>query len=295
MGEKILGLQNLRISQELPTPNQFIYLYGDKNYLMILSSILAAKQAGKKQLAVLVDPDKTSDQHLEQLIRTALMAKVDYFFIGGSLLMSDRLEPCLEQIGRACSIPRILFPGNALMVHPGADGILLLSLISGRNPEFLIGQHVIAAPSLKKSGLEIIPTSYLLIDGGAPTSVTYMSNTTPIPADKADIAQCTAMAGEMLGHQLVYLDAGSGARRPIPVATIQAVSQNVDIPLIIGGGIRNPEAALHATRAGADLIVVGTASEYDPMILVEMAEAIRFSTVEDGRATVDGRRSMVDE
>lgn len=254
---------------------------------MILSSILAAKKAGKKQLAVLVDPDKTSDQHLRELIRTAVMAQVDYFFIGGSLLMSDRLGVCLEQIERTSTIPRILFPGNALMVHPGADAILLLSLISGRNPDFLIGQHVIAAPSLKKSGLEIMPTSYLLIDGGAPTSVTYMSNTTPIPADKPDIAQCTAMAGEMLGHRLVYMDAGSGARRPISAATIQAVSRNVGVPLIVGGGIRNAEAAHYATRAGADLIVVGTASESDPRVIMEMTEAIRFSSVNGERRTME--------
>lgn len=253
----------------------YLSLLRGKNYLMIYSSILAAKKAGEKQLAVLIDPDKANDQQLEVLIKTAIIAKVDYFFIGGSLLMSDRLGFCLEQIGRSCNIPRILFPGNALQVHAKADAILLLSLISGRNPEFLIGQHVIAAPFLKKSGLEIMPTSYLLIDGGAPTSVSYMSNTTPIPADKSDIAQCTAMAGEMLGHRLVYLDAGSGARRPIPEKTIRAVSENVDNPLIVGGGIREPEAALHAIRAGADVIVVGTASERDPMVLVEMAEAVR--------------------
>lgn len=246
---------------------------------MIHSSILSAKRAGKKQLAVLIDPDKTNDQQLDQLIHTAILAKVDYFFIGGSLLMSDRLETCLEQIGRKSVIPRILFPGNALHVHPAADAILLLSLISGRNPEFLIGQHVIAAPSLKKSGLEILPTSYLLIDSGAPTSVSYMSNTAPIPADKADIAQCTAMAGEMLGHQLVYLDAGSGAGRPIPTTTIRAVSENVDIPIVVGGGIRNPVAALEATRAGADVIVVGTASEHDPLILVDMAEAVHSGEI----------------
>lgn len=256
---------------------------------MIHSSILAAKAAGKKQLAVLVDPDKASDQELEKLIRSAILAEVDYFFIGGSLLMSDRLGVCLEQIRRSCPIPRILFPGNALQVHPGADAILLLSLISGRNPEFLIGQHVIAAPSLKKSGLEILPTSYLLIDGGAPTSASYMSNTTPIPADKADIAQCTAMAGEMLGHRLIYLDAGSGARRSIPAETIRAVSQNVSIPLIVGGGIRQPETALAAIQAGADLLVVGTASERDPMVLVELAAAVREGSPMISRRIVDGR------
>lgn len=267
---------NLTLVRFPPGPiTNYLSLRRGKNYLMIYSSILAAKTAGEKQLAVLIDPDKANDQQLDQLIRTAILAKVDYFFIGGSLLMSDRLGLCLQQIGRFCSIPRILFPGNALQVHPEADAILLLSLISGRNPEFLIGQHVIAAPSLKKSALEIMPTSYLLIDGGAPTSVSYMSNTTPIPADKSDIAQCTAMAGEMLGHRLVYMDAGSGARRPIPTDTIRAVSQNVDIPLIVGGGIRKPEAALNAIQAGADVIVVGTASERDPLILVDMAEAVR--------------------
>lgn len=245
---------------------------------MIYPSLLAAQAAGKKQLALLIDPDKADDRQLDEMIGTAISAQVDYFLIGGSLLMGGRLKTCLERIGQYCDIPRLLFPGNALQVDATADGILLLSLISGRNPEFLIGQHVIAAPYLKKSGLEIIPTAYLLIDGGRPTSVSYMSNTTPIPADKTDIVQCTAMAGEMLGHRLIYMDAGSGARRPIPVEAIRAVRQHTEVPLVIGGGIRTPEAARQASQAGADLVVVGTAAERDPLVLVEMAAAVRSDT-----------------
>lgn len=245
---------------------------------MIHSTLLAAKAAGKKQLAVLVDPDKADDRQLDVVINTAISAKVDYFLLGGSLIMSGRLHHCLKRIEQGCTIPRLLFPGNALQVDAAADGILLLSLISGRNPEFLIGQHVVAAPYLRDSGLEIIPTSYLLIDGGVPTSVSYMSNTTPIPADKVDIVQCTAMAGEMLGHRLTYLDAGSGARRPVPADTIRAVSESTEVPLVVGGGIRTPEAARRASQAGADLVVVGTAIESDPLLLIEMAEAVHSDT-----------------
>lgn len=176
--------------------------------------------------------------------------------------------------GRLERYPRILFPGNVLQVSREAEAILLLSLISGRNPDLLIGQHVIAAPYLKESGLEILPTGYLLIDGGSPTSVSYMSNTIPIPANKPDIARCTAMAGEMLGLRLMYLDAGSGARNPVPEAMIRAVRSEIGVPLIVGGGIRIPEQAMAAVSAGADLIVIGNAVEQSPQLILEMAEAI---------------------
>jgi putative glycerol-1-phosphate prenyltransferase len=164
-------------------------------------------------------------------------------------------------------VPVVLFPGSNLYIHSDADGILFLSLISGRNPEFLIGQHVVAAPLLKASGLEILPTGYMLVDGGKPTTVSYISNTQPIPADKADIAACTAMAGEMLGQQLLYLDAGSGAENPVSPGMISAVKKATSLPLLAGGGIRSGEQARNAWEAGADCIVIGNVLESNPGLL----------------------------
>lgn len=234
----------------------------------------AAKAAGKKQLAVLVDPDKAAPAHLEQLVALAARSKVDYFFVGGSLVMRDTLDDCLDFLKSNCHIPCILFPGSVLQISAKADAILLLSLISGRNPELLIGQHVIAAPYLRASGLEVISTSYMLVDGGAPTTVSYISDTSPIPADKSDIAVCTAMAGEMLGHKLTYLDAGSGARQPVSEQMIADIAKAVESPIVVGGGIRTPEIAEANVKAGADVIVVGNMFEKDPNLMLEMAEAV---------------------
>jgi putative glycerol-1-phosphate prenyltransferase len=180
----------------------------------------------------------------------------------------------LSEIKKNTSIPVLLFPGSSMQVSKHADGILLLSLISGRNPEFLIGQHVIAAPYLKESGIEILSTGYILIDGGNATTVTYISNTTPIPADKAEIAACTAMAGEMLGLKMIYMDGGSGALNPINSALIKKVKQILTIPLIIGGGITTVEKALEACNAGADIIVIGNAAEKSPELIHQIKKAI---------------------
>jgi putative glycerol-1-phosphate prenyltransferase len=173
-----------------------------------------------------------------------------------------------------CTIPVILFPGSSTQVSKYADALLYLSLISGRNPELLIGQHVVSAPVIKQSGLEIMSTGYMVIDGGAPTTVSYISNATPIPADKNEIAMCTAMAGEMLGMKLIYMDAGSGAKRPITESMIEKVASCIEIPLIIGGGITNPEKAYLNCKAGADIIVVGNAIEKDESLIMEMAAAV---------------------
>jgi putative glycerol-1-phosphate prenyltransferase len=150
----------------------------------------------------------------------------------------------------------------------------LLSLISGRNPEYLIGQHVTAAPILKKSKLEILPTGYMLIDCGKQTTVSYISNTTPIPYDKPSVAVCTAMAGEMLGLKLLYVDGGSGAQMPVSAQMIAAIRKSVDIPIIVGGGISSPKKAAEALTAGADLIVIGNVIEKDPNLLIEVSEQI---------------------
>lgn len=240
----------------------------------IYQSIKASRQKRQKQFVILIDPDKMDSVDLESTLLLAQEAKVDYIFVGGSLIVNDMLDYCVQTIKQKTNIPVILFPGNAFQLSYQADALLFLSLISGRNPDLLIGQHVISAPYLKSSNLEIIPTGYMLIDGGVPTTVTYISNTTPIPANKKDVALCTAMAGEMLGLKMIYMDAGSGAQNAISEEMIRTVSENIDIPLIIGGGIRTPEKALANVKAGADVIVVGNAIEKDPTLLLEMAAAV---------------------
>ncbi len=215
----------------------------------------------KKQFAVLVDPDKYNSKQLVDLATMAGKTMVSYFFVGGSLLAEDKLDETISVIKDHSNIPVIIFPGDINQINDKADGILLLSLISGRNPDLLIGKHVIAAPYLKKSGLEILPTGYMLIESGRSTTAMYMSNSIPIPADKSDIAVSTAMAGEMLGLRLIYMDGGSGAKEAVPISMIEKVKQNISVPLIVGGGIRTPEEASERLKAGADIIVVGNAIE----------------------------------
>ncbi len=240
----------------------------------IYRSILERKALQKKSFAVLIDPDKVNDENINQLINLSADAKVDYFFVGGSLVVSDYLNQCISLIKSKTNIPVILFPGSPSQISKNADALLYLSLISGRNPELLIGQHVISAPFVKQSGLEIIPTGYMVIDGGAPTTVSYISNANPLPLDKSEIAVCTAMAGEMLGMKLIYMDAGSGAIRPISEKMIKSVSSNIDIPLIVGGGITTPEKAYLNCKSGADVIVVGNAIEKDASLIKEISSAI---------------------
>ena len=240
----------------------------------IYSSLCKRKENGKKSFAVLIDPDKVNHEKLERLIKLAIAAKVDYFLVGGSLVISNYLDECVQFIKRNCSIPVLLFPGSSAQVTKFADALLYLSLISGRNPELLIGQHVVSAPAIKMSGLEIMSTGYMVIDGGVPTTVSYISNATPLPADKNEIAMCTAMAGEMLGMKLIYMDAGSGAKKAITESMIEQVSKSIEVPLIIGGGITDPEKAYLNCKAGADVIVVGNAIEKVESLIIEMASAV---------------------
>lgn len=243
--------------------------------MSILQSITAAKEHGKKQLAVLVDPDKTDDHKLRLLANLAVDNKVDFFFVGGSLLVNNGLDSCIKLLKELAGIPVILFPGNTLQMSYRADAMLFLSLISGRNPEMLIGRHVVAAPYLKLSNVEVIGTGYMLIESGRPTAVSYMSNSDPIPSDKNDIAMCTAMAGEMLGLKLIFMDAGSGAINPVSASMIEHVSQSINVPLIVGGGIKTPELAHRSANAGADMIVIGNAVEKDPSLIGEISNAIK--------------------
>ena len=240
----------------------------------IYFSLTQSKLRNKKSFAVLIDPDKVNNQSLKNLINLSIAASVDYFLVGGSLLISTYLDECVQYIKNNCTIPVILFPGSPSQISKYADGLLYLSLISGRNPELLIGQHVVSAPVVKSSGLEIIPTGYMVIDGGAPTTVSYISNAAPLPSDKNEIAMCTAMAGEMLGMKLIYMDAGSGAKKTINEAMIAKVASCIQVPLIIGGGITTAEKAYLNCKAGADLIVVGNAIETNSSLINDIAQAI---------------------
>src|ERR1700704_3435238 len=240
----------------------------------IYSSLTDKKKLGKKSFAVLIDPDKVNDLLLDELIKLSLSAKVDYLLVGGSLVISNHLDDCVQHIKKQCDIPVILFPGSPSQISKYADALLYLSLISGRNPELLIGQHVVSAPFVRQSGLELMSTGYIVIDGGAPTTVSYISNATPVPWDKNEIAMCTAMAGEMLGMKLIYMDSGSGAKRPVTESMIEKVAGCISVPLIIGGGITDPEKAYLNCKAGADVIVVGNAIEKNENLIMEMAEAV---------------------
>jgi putative glycerol-1-phosphate prenyltransferase len=243
--------------------------------MKILEALNSRRKVGKKAIAVLIDPDKINEAaQLDPLLRLAAENCVDFFFVGGSLVTTTNLAEVVTTIKENVSIPVVLFPGSALQIDASADAILFLSLISGRNPDFLIGQHVIAAPILRSNHLEVLPTGYMLINSGKTTSVAYISNTTPIPEDKYSLAACTAMAGEMLGLKLIYLDAGSGAEREVNKKMISAVRKSVDVPLIVGGGINTPQKAINALEAGADLIVIGNVLEKTPELLTEISEKI---------------------
>ena len=240
----------------------------------VYQHIQNSRKAGKKLFAILIDPDKQSKEELILIIEKAKLAKTDLFFVGGSLLTNDSLDSCLETLKNNTNIPVVLFPGNAMQVNDKADAILFLSLISGRNAEMLIGKQVITAPILKQSSLEILPTGYMLIDSGKPTTVSYMSNTTPIPYEKNAVAACTAMAGEMLGLKCIFMDGGSGALTPISEKMITSVRQSINTPLIIGGGISSGKKAAANCQAGADVIVVGNAIEKDENLIEEISNAI---------------------
>jgi putative glycerol-1-phosphate prenyltransferase len=240
----------------------------------LYNKLLEKRKSGYKSFAVLLDPDKLDKESCIRIVNMGLESKIDYFFVGGSLITENNLNFVIKTIKSSTNIPVVLFPGSNLQIDATADALLLLSLISGRNPDFLIGQHVVAAPILKKSKLEIIPTGYMLIDCGKQTTVSYISNTTPLPHDKPSVAVCTAMAGEMLGLKLLYMDGGSGAMYPVAKKMISLVRKSTDIPLIVGGGINTPQKAIDALSAGADMIVIGNGIEKDPNLLVEVSERI---------------------
>jgi putative glycerol-1-phosphate prenyltransferase len=240
---------------------------------MIYADILS-KLKTRKLFAILVDPDKHDEESLRQLASLANDRVVDFILVGGSLVLGS-VDETVHALKGKTNLPIVLFPGNVLQISPNADGILFLSLISGRNPEFLIGNHVIAAPVLKKIDLEIIPTGYILIENGRTTAVEYISNTKPIPADKIDLVVATAMAGEMLGHKMIYLEAGSGALEPVNTSMIREVKKSIGIPLIVGGGIHTVEQVRQIYDAGADIIVVGSVVEENTEEFTSLLEFVK--------------------
>lgn len=221
---------------------------------------------GRKSIALLLDPDKTRGDSLKSILKIAEECSTDFIMAGGSLTF-NKIDNLIDSIKQISSIPVILFPGNLLQLTLKADAILLLSLISGRNPELLIGNHVIAAPHLKDVKEKLISVGYILINCGKTTSVEYISQTTAIPSDKPDIAVATALAGEMLGLQMIYLEAGSGAADPVPVDIVRTVRENISIPLAVGGGIKNTKDVEEFFKAGANLIVLGNGVENNPALL----------------------------
>jgi putative glycerol-1-phosphate prenyltransferase len=236
----------------------------------IYAAILDKKRKGGKFFSVLVDPDKFNPGVIDQAEKWG----VDFFLVGGSIITNGSFEACVNEIKKRSAIPLIIFPGNHSQVSGRADAILLLSLISGRNPEYLIGQHVKGAMKLKESGLEVIPTGYMLVDGQQVSSTQYITATPPIPREDAGIAVSTALAGEMLGLKMIYLEAGSGAKNPVSARMIERVKEKISIPLIAGGGIRTARKAAELCRAGADMVVVGNAIEKDALLIRKLACAI---------------------
>jgi phosphoglycerol geranylgeranyltransferase len=223
---------------------------------------------GRKSIAVLLDPDKAKGESLQNILKIAQESKTDYIFAGGSLTFNS-IENLIDNVKKRCLIPIILFPGNLLQLTHKADAILLLSLISGRNPEFLIGNHVTAAPFLKDAKEKLVPVGYILISCGAKTSVEYISQTEAIPSDKPEIAVATAMAGEMLGLRMIYLEAGSGASTHVPLNIVKGVHENISIPIAVGGGINDKKEVSEIFRAGANLIVLGNGCEKNPDLLFD--------------------------
>jgi phosphoglycerol geranylgeranyltransferase len=222
----------------------------------------------KKSIALLLDPDKAKGESLRNILRTANESKTDYIFAGGSLTFNS-IDNLIDDVRELSSIPVILFPGNLLQLTLKADRILLLSLISGRNPELLIGNHVIAAPYLKDAREKLVSVGYILVSSGNKTSVEYISQTEAIPPDKPEIAVATALAGEMLGFRMIYLEAGSGASSPVPLNLIRTVRDNISIALAVGGGIKNKDQVEEIYNAGADLIILGNGCEKNPVLLTE--------------------------
>lgn len=235
----------------------------EQKLLSIHEQILEAKKNGQKLLAILLDPDKIVWEQLDHLLAKINESPATHIFVGGSIVQSTILEDLIAQLKQKTNLPVIIFPGDPSQISPQADAILFLSLLSGRNPDYLIEYQVQAAPILKKTNLEVISTGYILIESGNETAVARVSKTEPLNRENFDLALATAQAGEMLGNKLIYLEAGSGAKKPVPLEMIALIAQNIEIPVIVGGGIVDLHGIKEAYNAGADLVVIGTAFEND--------------------------------
>lgn len=228
---------------------------------MIYQQIINAKKDHKKQLAILIDPDKIDLTAIQSISQKINQSPATHIFVGGSLVEKNIMDQLIMELKKHISLPLLIFPGHPSQISHKADGLLFLSLLSGRNPEYLIEHHINSIEILQNTNLEIIPTGYILIDGGKETAVQRVSQTQPIERNNIDLAYKTAKAGEYLGKKLIYLEAGSGAEKSVPLDMIKVLSKNLNIPLIVGGGIRTRQGIDEAFCAGADLVVIGTAFE----------------------------------
>ncbi len=238
-----------------------------------LNSVIDEKGAA---YVVLIDPDRKNENLLESRVESANESGVDALFVGGSLMMDRKCKERVKRIKDVSNIPVIFFPGGVGQLNAYYDAMLFMSVISGRNPHYLIGEQAIAAPIVKDIGMETIPTGYILMDGGAGSTVEFMSGTRPIPMNRSDIAVAHALAGQYLGMKLIYLEAGSGAKEPVGNNVVEAVTETLDIPVIVGGGIRNAETASEKVKAGASIIVTGTVIEENSSLMSELADAIHW-------------------
>ena len=241
---------------------------------LVYDQIVLKYKANERQLAFLIDPDKFQLSQITELRLLLKKVRPDLLLVGGSLISVDT-NHFISELKKHINLPIILYPGSSSQICKEADAILFLSLLSGRNPEFLISHHVTAAPLIKANNIEAISTGYILVDGGCSTSVQYISQTQPIPATKSDIAVATALAGQYMGMKMIYMDAGSGAQNPISKSMVSAVKAQIDIPLMIGGGLRTVETIKQACKAGADIIVVGNALEQDLALLTDFYNAVK--------------------
>ncbi len=242
----------------------------------ILSELRNRRSSGIKSLAVLLDPDVLPLDSLATKIQKIQNLGVDFIFYGGSLVHAQDANDKILQIKKYTDIPVVIFPGSNTQIYPAADAILLLSLVSGRNPDYLIGQHVQSSFQLQSSELELLSTSYMLIDSGAATTASYVSGTSPIPHNKPEIAAATALAGQQIGHSVTFMDGGSGALEPISDKMVSLVSKSITNPLIIGGGIRSAEKVSSVLAAGADLVVIGNALEENFELLDKFIKAAHY-------------------
>ena len=238
-----------------------------------LNSVINEKGAA---YVVLIDPDRKNEDSLESCVESANISGVDALFVGGSLMMDGKCNDRVKRIKDVSNVPVIFFPGGVGQLNSYYDAMLFMSLISGRNPHYLIGEQAIAAPMVKDIGIETIPTGYMLMDGGAGSTVEFMSGTRPIPMNRSDIAVAHALAGQYLGMKLIYLEAGSGAKEPVATDIIEAVTDALDISIIVGGGIQNPKTALEKVKAGASIIVTGTVIEENSNLMSELADAVHW-------------------